>query len=299
MSIDLLSAFLDYQMACNHAATTIIWYRGEIERFHRWREGRPFDAPATITAYLAASRQKPDGRPASPFTVAGHYRALRSWFAWLVAAEHLPVNPMAKIPKPKTPRRQPRRASLAEYAMLMDAIGHDSWIDARDRCIVAILFLCGLRRSECARLEVADVRTNLHQLFVHQGKGGHDRNVPLLPAVERAFVEYLFVRPDCAGPLLVAADNHCRAIERGLSGQAIYEMLRRRCKRAGLRLLNPHSFRHGLAMYLLNDTGADMSLVQKILGHSQISTTARFYAEWLDDGVLREYSYRMKDVATR
>lgn len=52
-------------------------------------------------------------------------------------------------------------------------------------------------------------------------------------------------------------------------------------------------------MYLLNDTGADMSLVSKILGHSQISTTARYYAEWLDDGVLREYSYRMKSVGTK
>jgi site-specific recombinase XerD len=60
-------------------------------------------------------------------------------------------------------------------------------------------------------------------------------------------------------------------------------------------MLNPHSFRHGLAMYLLN-AGGDMSLVQKILGHAQITTTARHYAEWLTAGVVREYSERMHGV---
>ena len=72
-------------------------------------------------------------------------------------------------------------------------------------------------------------------------------------------------------------------------------MVRRRCKTAGLRVLNPHSFRHGLAMMLLNK-GGDMSLVQKVLGHSQISTTARFYAEWLNDGMAREFTEKMKGV---
>ena len=72
-------------------------------------------------------------------------------------------------------------------------------------------------------------------------------------------------------------------------------MVKRRC-RAGLRALNPHSFRHGLAIILLNRGGADMSLVQKILGHSQISAPARNYAEWLTDGMLREFTEKMKGV---
>jgi integrase len=73
-------------------------------------------------------------------------------------------------------------------------------------------------------------------------------------------------------------------------------MLRRRCQVAGLRMLNPHSFRHGLAMLMLNERGADMSLVQKVLGHSQISTTARHYAEWLTEGIQREFADKMRGV---
>ena len=70
-------------------------------------------------------------------------------------------------------------------------------------------------------------------------------------------------------------------------------MVRRRCEHAGIRHLNPHAFRHGLAMLMLNDRHADMSLVQRILGHSQITTTARHYAEWQTDSMLREFTDKM------
>jgi site-specific recombinase XerD len=169
------------------------------------------------------------------------------------------------------------------------------WVDLRDRLIVNTLFLCGLRLAECAKLVASDFRTSEHLLLVREGKGGNDRLVPLLPAVERAFVAYLWNRPACeADALLLGADG--AGNPRGpITPGGIRQMVRRRCQKAEMRVLNPHSFRHGLAMHLLNK-GGDMSLVQKVLGHSQISTTARHYAEWVSEGLTREFGEKMGGV---
>ena len=198
------------------------------------------------------------------------------------------------MPPPKVPHTEPRRASLQEYQRLLDALPRDTWIGYRDRLLVQTLFLCGIRRGECAGLKAEDYRLAEHVLKV-DGKTG-PRLVPLLPAVEVAFVEYQFNRP--AYPteqLFLSADGGGKP-DGVLSAGGIYQMLRRHCLRAGVKRLNPHSFRHGLAMLLLNERHADMSLVQKVLGHSQIGTTAARYAEWLTAGVVREFSEKMRGV---
>ena len=288
----LIDKFLTYQLSQCHSDGTVEWYRGQLYRYDSWLGSRRFDDPDTIAAYLASSRQS--GNESS--TVEGHYRALRSWFNWLHRRQLVTDNPMTAIDRPKVSKKEPKRAELDEYQLLMDLIGHASWVDARDRLIVSLLFLCGLRRAECANLAQADFRTKEHLLLVRDGKGGRDRLIPLPPAVNRAFVEYIFCRPMAnTSAFFIASTGLGYPKPAAILPGAIYQMLRRRCQRVGLRMLNPHSFRHGLAMYLLNE-GGDMSLVQRILGHSQIATTARYYAEWLTAGIQREYAERMRGV---
>jgi len=298
MAVDALELFLASHLAAGHSPRTVEWYRYEVERFYGWIDASGLTdhnwvKPEIIEQYLAASRLKGN----QPATMAGHYRALAGFFAWLVKRGYVQTSPLADIPIPKVPKKQPRRAELAEYAALVDSIPMGDWIDLRDRLVIQVLFLCGLRLAECAKLSASDFRTDQHLLLVRQGKGGHDRFVPLLPAVERAFKMYLFVRPEWPGTdhLFLGADGAGKA--RGdIAPGGIRQMVKRRCQSAGVRVLNPHSFRHGLAMMLLNRGGADMSLVQKILGHSQIGTTSRNYAEWLTDGLIREFTEKMKGV---
>ena len=294
-----LSDFLTYQLSLNHSEATVEWYRYQLQRYLKWLGDRPHTT-GNVRAYLAASRSgdKEAGKKGNrPATVAGHWRALRTWYQFLTAEGHIDANPMEGVMEPKVPDTEPRRAQLNEYLMLLDSIERRTWLDVRDRLVITVLFLCGVRRSEAARLLPSDFRVDDHYLLVRQGKGGGDRRIPLLPAVERVLVEYLFVRPPSTIPqLFIGANGHGSSGDYALTSTGIYQMLRRRCRVAGLRTLNPHSFRHGLAMYLLNEAGADMSLVQRILGHSQITTTVRYYAQWLDKGVFREYSERMKIV---
>ena len=292
---DLLALFLDGHASAGHSEATIEWYRYQIRRFVSWLLAANLHngnwlKPEVIERYLADSRRGGN----APATVAGHYRALKVFFGWLVRRGYLPESPMDKIQPPKVPHREPKRAVLGEYATLLDSIPADSWVGLRDRLIISTLFLCGVRRGECARLRPEDFRTKEHLLYV-DGKTG-PRLVPMLPSVERAFVAYLFIRPRWETDRLFIAANGAGNPAGVMTTGGIYQMLRRRCHHAGLRMLNPHSFRHGLAMLMLNERGADMSLVQKVLGHSQISTTAKHYAEWLTDGVLREFAEKMRGL---
>lgn len=299
MTVDeLLAQFLVHQAAQNHTQRTIDWYEYQINRFLKWLVANDLQATnwlsiRTIERYLASPTRK--GQKPSPATVAGHYRALHGFLGWLAETGAIESSPLAGTKAPRVPSKQPNRVSLEEYDRLIGSIDQGTWIELRDRLIINVLFLSGLRLSECASLTAADFRTQEHLLVVRCGKGGHQRLVPLLPATERAYVAYLFVKPAFDDPRLFLAANGAKEPCGVLLPNGIRQMLRRRCANAGMRRLNPHAFRHGLAMHLLNE-GGDMSLVQKILGHSQISTTARHYAEWLTAGVVREFSEKMRGI---
>ena len=289
----LLDLFCQSMTAQNKSARTVQWYRESITAFLRWLEasglhnGNWLEA-SVIERYLAERRASGN----APATVATHYRSLVGFFGWLVRRRYLAQSPMADVSPPKVPRREPKRTTFDAYTHLLDSIPVGDWIDLRDRLIVSTLFLTGIRLGECAHLCAADYRTAEHLLRV-DGKTGV-RLVPLLTPVERALVAYLFMRPASAcDALFLAADGARRPRAERLSEKGIYQMLRRRCRAAGVEAMNPHSFRHGLAMYLLNQ-GGDMSLVQKVLGHAQIGTTSKHYAEWLTEGLVSEFAAKMK-----
>ena len=106
----------------------------------------------------------------------------------------------------------------------------------------------------------------------------------------RSLRPFLLLHPGLPGRALMAsADGGGAGPDGRLTVSGLRQMLERRCAAAGLAYLNPHSFRHGLAMRLLN-RGADMSLVQAILGHSRIATTQQFYARWLVSGLKTQYT---------
>ena len=293
---ELIQNFQTTHIAAGHSRQTIAWYGESLTAFFKWLQAEDLHRGDwlrrdVVEAYLAHA--KANGN--APATVAGKFRALHGFFGWLTEREYITVSPLAGMKPPHVPRKPPRRGAVSEFDQLIAAIGQESWVDLRDRLIVNVLFLCGLRRTECARLVREDFLIGEHLLWVRDGKGGRDRFVPLLPSVERAFIAYLYERP--AHPserLFLGTDGGGKPVGELLSG-GIYQMVRRRCKAAGMRRVNPHAWRHGLAMHLLNK-GGDMSLVQKILGHSQISTTAKHYAEWLTDGMQREFAGKMGGV---
>jgi integrase/recombinase XerC len=209
-------------------------------------------------------------------------RMLSAWrgcYRWWGRQGQVAHNPVEGLRAPKTPRPLPKALSVDQSMALADhdPAGEDPALAARDRCIVELLYGCGLRISELIGLDVRCTAASrgwvdLAEAEVHVlGKGGKRRSVPIGAAAREALAAWLahrsrYVRTDDA-PLLLS--------ERGarLSPQQLRVRLSRQALRAGLPTqLHPHMLRHSFASHLLQSSG-DLRAVQELLGHAHITTT--------------------------
>lgn len=290
-SIDLeswLEQFLTSRKAANRSAKTIRWYRDMILRFVHWCTQHQVVevSPGVIDQFLASERDA----GLSPATVSARYRALSAFYTWMTRRrKQSPVeNPIVAVEPPHVPRQVMTYVKLSEFRQLYGSIGGDSWLDERDRVILLILFWSGLRVSEVAGLAQHDVDVQARLICVREAKGGDARFVPCTPELAAVLLRYLYRRPPYGGEdLLLASDGHGQAKGR-LTAEGIRQMLMRRCDAARLRYLNPHAFRHGFAMALLN-SGMQMSALSDIMGHSTDEITKEIYAHWLTEGLSQEY----------
>lgn len=169
---------------------------------------------------------------------------------------------------------QGRSLSQGEITALLQACSADMTpAGARDAALIAILFACGLRRSEACELERSDIRRGV--LTVRRGKGYKSREVPIAIGALAALEDWLSVRWSSGGPLFLPVDKSGRIALRPLSSQAIYNMLRKRAREASVEAFSPHDLRRSFISHLL-DAGADLVTVSKLAGHSSVTTTARY-----------------------
>lgn len=169
-----------------------------------------------------------------------------------------------------------RALELHEIEALMDACARDpSPAGTRDAAILAVMRAGGLRRAEICDLNVADFDRREVSLLV-RGKLNKERQVPLSEVAASIIEEWLTIRGESEGPLFCPVRKHgAIASPKRLSPQALYKCLRKRAQQAGLHNLSPHDFRRTFVSDLL-DAGADISVVQKLAGHSNVQTTARY-----------------------
>lgn len=186
-----------------------------------------------------------------------------------------------------------RALTLGEVATLFQACADDSTpAGARDAAVIAILYGAGLRRSELSALDFDDYDPETGALTIRSGKGNRDRTVYVANGSEDAVKAWLGHRGDEPGPLFcpitksgsllrgqrLGGSRAAEAPDRSGSlptGHAVYELLRKRAKEAGVREFSPHDLRRTFVSHLLT-RGADLSTVQRLAGHAQIQTTARY-----------------------
>jgi len=294
----LLQHFLTAKRARGLSERTIGWYRDQITVYLDWlSDADAWDQIETIEAYLADQRA-PEKKLAAN-TVAARYRALKIWFRWLTKRKRCwPVSPMAEMERPHVPRVVVAHVTPAEFRRLYDAVAGDSWIDYRDRCILSLLFWSGLRLSEAINLHLADVDAAARLITVRRGKGNKDRIVPCAPELGPQLLAYLMARPPWQGRELFISNDGAGGVRGVLTANGLRQMLRRRCRQAGLRYMHPHAFRHGFAMAFLN-AGMPMSAISNALGHSSEQVTASIYAHWLTEGLSREYDQTRRVLVER
>ena len=191
--------------------------------------------------------------------------SLNSFFDYLVSEGERKDNPSSAVDSPKLGKYLPVVLSVEEVRAILKAAPNE-----RDRAILEVLYGCGLRVSEVCSLKISEVY--LKDMFVKvMGKGSKERLVPMAPSTASAIMDYLSVRPE--------SDAGCEDVlflnrfGRALSRVAVFKMVKSVALVAGVnKNLSPHTFRHSFATHLV-ENGADLRVVQEMLGHESIFTT--------------------------
>ena len=195
----------------------------------------------------------------------------RAFYVYLVANKRVSKNPIADINNPKLPQYLPSTLSENQVDELLAAPDHSDPIQIRDRAMLELLYATGIRVSELVNLQMHELGM-LQGVIRVTGKGGKERLVPMGEAALDCLSEYLKVaRPE----LLTRPSNTVFPSKRGntMTRQTFWHRIKYYAKVAGIRVsLSPHTLRHAFATHLLNH-GADLRVVQMLLGHSDLSTT--------------------------
>ena len=168
-----------------------------------------------------------------------------------------------------------RALSSGEIAGLMQACENDTTpAGARDAAIIAILYTCGLRRAEVVTLTLDDFDQDTGAMVIN-GKRNKQRTAYLVNGALHALRDWLAIRGDEPGPLFLAINKGGKIREGRMTNQAIYNMLKKRARQAGVKSFSPHDTRRSFISDLL-DAGADIVIVAKMAGHASVTTTARY-----------------------
>jgi len=251
---------------------TLAAYRADLTALERWLDAREIDITAAQRADLLsfmASRVEAGARPRS---TARQLSSFRRFFRYLVREGAVREDPTAQIDMPKVGRSLPRSLTEEEVEALLAAPSVSDPLGHRDRTMLEVLYATGLRVSELVSLKLASVSLNQGVLRI-VGKGNRER---LIPLGEEA-VQWLhqFLQGPRVEILLERQTDYLFPTRRGdrMTRQAFWHIIKRHARIAGVQKeLSPHTLRHAFATHLLNH-GADLRVVQMLLGHSDLSTT--------------------------
>lgn len=268
MSIQTLAEYLEYlEVEKGLSVNTIDAYRRDLSAFlelctNLGAEELTQIQRTHINAYIRNLREK----QYSPTSVMRKIASLRGFFKWLCANEICMQNPTITLEQPKIPRKLPKVMSVQEIENILRAN-----LSKTQRLIVELLYGCGLRVSELVGLKTNSVDLNASYIRC-SGKGSKERLVPMGRKAKEALQNYyeqrdfLVKKYNLDTKTLFIADDG-----RFLNRQDVYNFIHEQGKRIH-KNISPHTLRHSFATHLL-ENGADLRIVQELLGHSDVSTT--------------------------
>jgi integrase/recombinase XerD len=255
------------------SSNTLQSYRRDLTQFSAWLETmRNTQLLGVTQTDIEAYLQYRFSQKTSPRSTARLLSALKRFYRLALRDGRIALDPTLKIDTPKLPRSLPKSLSEADVEILLNAPDTMQPLGLRDKAMLEILYASGLRVSELVNLSVTSVSLDMGVLSV-MGKGGKERMVPLGEEALLWLLRYLsgarqqILRDAISDALFVT--------QRGaaMTRQAFWYLIKRHALQAGLtRLPSPHVLRHAFATHLLNH-GADLRVVQMLLGHADISTT--------------------------
>lgn len=270
---ELLTKYLQHcSIIRNFSHITIIGYRSTFTPFFRETNVKyPKDlTKPVIENWFFNGRLN---RKWSASTFRDHFKRLNPFIKWLISNDWLDLNPLDKIEKPRMEQRLPKTLSRDESQLILDASFHMRYQykleKYRNRAIIGIMLLSGLRRQEVIKLKLNDIDLVNHSIFISQGKWSKDRIVPVNSKLESILYEYLKER-----------DRHDKTSiqffigvqkNRPIGASCIKKLIDRLRKVTKIHF-SAHTLRHAFARLML-EGGCDIYTLSKIMGHAKITTT--------------------------
>ena len=245
---------------------TVAGYLSDISLFFEESGLEPVSvAPADIVDYLSERSDTLSKR-----SQARLLSAFRSFFDWMILEGAMKENPCDGVDPPKIGRYLPEVLSVQEVDDIIASVDTSTPAGLRDRAILEVLYGCGLRVSEAAGLRLSDIFAKEGFLRI-VGKGNKERIIPLGEMAAEALEAWYGARPEpCRGYEDFVFLNRSG---KSLSRVSIFNMVKKQAMLAGVRKeISPHTFRHSFATHLV-ENGADLRVVQEMLGHESILTT--------------------------
>lgn len=274
----LIDEFIDYLwLADGLAKNTLAAYRTDLQLLAQWLAAR--GSPTTlanadeniISAYLGALQKRTNGFKSN--SQRRLLASLRRLFRWLISQGRLHHDPLVNIARPMPTQRFPKTLSEAQVEALLEAPDLTTPLGLRDRSMLELLYATGLRVTELVSIRLFEISLNDHAVRV-VGKGSKERLVPMGEVAADWLQRYM---AGARGELLHGQNADAVFVTaRGsaMTRQMFWTLVKKYALHAGIPAakISPHVLRHAFATHLLNH-GADLRVVQLLLGHADISTT--------------------------
>ncbi|MCR5224266.1 MAG: site-specific tyrosine recombinase XerD [Bacilli bacterium] len=283
MNNNYISLFLNYlEIDLNYSNNTILSYDNDLTKLSLYFNNKDLLKLSTknIEKYIATLSEY------APSTVSRNISAIKSFYSYMVKSGNIDTNIADPIKEPKLGTHLPSYLTIEEVDKLLD-IEINNNFDYRNKAILELMYATGLRISEVINLEFKNI--DFDECIVRIiGKGSKERIVPINDYALEALNDYINIaRPS----MLIKGENNYIFINNHgnkMTRQGIFKMIKNECLKKGIdKNISPHTLRHTFATHLL-ENGADLRIIQELLGHSDISTT-QIYTHVSNDKLKKDY----------
>ncbi len=261
------------RIECGLSPHTLAAYETDLRRLADYLEQENVTDPNRITFPLLVEHLKDlRAQGLAAKSIARHLSAIRMFCRFIHANGHTERDPSELLESPKTWRTVPDVCHVQHVHALLDAVDPDDPLALRDRALLELMYATGCRASEVGAINTDDLHTDLHVVKI-TGKGNKQRIVPVGRPALQAIDQYTTeLRPHLLHP--ERPTNALLLTRRGtpIDRFRVWHLVKKHAARAGIKPIHPHTLRHSFATHLLSG-GADLRVVQELLGHEKITTT--------------------------
>lgn len=277
--------YLEYERKLS--SNTLKSYKNDLKNFDSYFKGRLLELTYDDLVKYIASLQDKDSR-----TVSHYITVIHSFYDFLLEEEQIKENPCENIVSPKIPKKLPTYLTEDEVDRLLDVQLFTPY-DYRNKAMLELLYATGLRITELCNLKLTDL--DVHNCFVRVfGKGKKERIVPITDLALKYLILYVTEYRNVILKNKVSDYLFISNSLANISRQGFFKIIKKECKRAGItKNVSPHVLRHSFATHLLKH-GADLRIIQELLGHEDISTT-QIYAHLVNEKLKDDYQYHPRN----